>query len=172
MMLKLKRSFLTPLAIAVFFPMLTGCDLVSSLNPFGGGGETQPTTPQATTSPASPTGQTQAPANTQGQGSPNVPQSENPWYDAVNKAMEAANAVQTAQTQEEWQSVAQTWQQAIALMRQVPQDSPNYQQAQQKVTEYQGYLQYAQKNAKPENTEQPDNAGEASPAEPAESPAQ
>jgi hypothetical protein len=55
--------------------------------------------------------------------------------------------VQTAQDAAAWQAVVTQWQEAIALMQQVPEGDPNYQTAQQKVTEYQGYLTYAQQNA-------------------------
>lgn len=65
---------------------------------------------------------------------------------AVNKAMSAAKLVQTAKTPEAWQLVTIQWQEAIDLMRAVPKSSPNYKVAQEKVAEYQTYLQYAQGN--------------------------
>ncbi len=66
---------------------------------------------------------------------------------AVNNAMTAANLTQFAQSQEEWVEVSQYWQEAIALMKAVEVTSPDYQTAQDKTTEYQVYLDYAQKNA-------------------------
>ncbi len=67
--------------------------------------------------------------------------------DAVNKAMSAAQLTQTASTPEQWDTVAKTWQEAIALMKAVPQSSPNSAVARQKVEEYGGNLQYARRNA-------------------------
>lgn len=72
-----------------------------------------------------------------------VPSSE-PFRLAVNKAMSAARLVQTAKTSQTWQLVTIQWQEAIDLMRVVPGSSPKYGVAQQKVVEYQTYLEYAQ----------------------------
>jgi len=69
------------------------------------------------------------------------------FRDAVNKAMEAAKLTQTAKTSEEWAKVAENWQQAINLMKSVPESSANYLVAQRKVTEYQNNLQYAKQAA-------------------------
>ena len=66
---------------------------------------------------------------------------------AVNNAMTAANLTQFAQSQAEWVEVSQYWQEAIAKMKAVKVTSSDYQIAQEKITEYQGYLDYAQKNA-------------------------
>ncbi len=140
------RSTLTTLVTVALLSLVAGCDALSGLNPFGGGSEEAPP-PSPVTVPTgqAPAGQTptgQAPA-----AAPNVPQSQRPFHDAVNQAMAAANAVQTAKTQAEWQNVVTLWQNAIALMKQVPPEHPRHDVAQQKVTEYTGYLQYAQKNA-------------------------
>lgn len=162
----LKHSYFTPIALVALLPLVTGCNVISSLNPFGGGGEeAPPASPVATPPPQSPAATPAA---------PNVPPSQTPFRDAVNKAMEAANAVQTAQSSEEWQAVVILWQEAIALMQQVPQEDPNYQTAQQKVTEYQKYLEYAQNNSQAQTGEatqpQESPATQASPS-PTESPA-
>jgi YVTN family beta-propeller protein len=45
----------------------------------------------------------------------------------------------------DWSAAAQKWQQAIAQMQAVPATDPDYRQAQQKVAEYQGYLQEVQR---------------------------
>ena len=71
----------------------------------------------------------------------------NPFGDAVNAAMAAAEATQTANTAEEWREVAALWRQAIELMKAVSADSDNYSTAQQKVIEYQSNLEYAEQNA-------------------------
>jgi len=140
----LKRFRATVIVAAMLVPAIAGCDFINSINPFGGGAEQVPVDPNAAVTPgatpASP-GAAAAP-----QAAPPV-NSQTPFRDGVNAAMSAAEAVQTAQTPEQWQAVAQQWQQAIALMQAVPQGDPNYATAQQKVTEYQGYLQYAQQNA-------------------------
>lgn len=70
----------------------------------------------------------------------------NPFRDAVNKAIEAANLTQTAKTYDEWSTVSDAWQQAIGLMQSVPTSSPNYETAQAKVIGYQKNLEYARQN--------------------------
>ena len=86
--------------------------------------------PEAGTSPAEPI----------------QPESGDVFRDAVNAAMAAANLTQTAKTGAEWQVVADTWSQAIALMQQVPSSHPRYAVAQAKAVEYQANLAYAQEN--------------------------
>ncbi|MGB3693035.1 MAG: hypothetical protein WA999_09935 [Spirulinaceae cyanobacterium] len=109
--------------------------------------------PAATESPAaaeSPAATGESPAETESPAAAapaDAPASEVPFYDAVKNAQEAASLTQTAQTQEEWQEVATSWQDAIALMKAIPEGDTNYEVAQEKVGEYEGYLQYAQKNA-------------------------
>jgi YVTN family beta-propeller protein len=66
------------------------------------------------------------------------------FYDGVNAAMAAAQLAQTAKTQAEWDNVERYWQQAIAAMRSVPPTNRDYTLAQQKIPEYQSYLNYAQ----------------------------
>lgn len=68
------------------------------------------------------------------------------FREAVNAATQAAELVQSAQTAEEWQKVIDSWQIAINLMSDMPPTHPNYRIAQDKVLEYQSYLDYAQKN--------------------------
>jgi pilus assembly protein FimV len=69
------------------------------------------------------------------------------FREAVNAAQNAANLAQTASTPAEWQAVADSWEEAIALMKQVPESDPNYATAQQKAIDYQPNLDYAQQNA-------------------------
>lgn len=71
----------------------------------------------------------------------------NPFSEAVNAAMDASQQAQTAQTPDEWQAVADLWQEAVENMQAVPQDNPQYDLAQQKAQEYQRNLQYAQQQA-------------------------
>ncbi|AFY82126.1 OmpA family protein [Oscillatoria acuminata] len=70
-----------------------------------------------------------------------------PFGEAVKKATSAATLTQTAKTPEQWVQVAKHWQEAIAFMQVVPQNSGNYATAQQKVGEYQNNLNYARQNA-------------------------
>ncbi|MGF1567662.1 MAG: hypothetical protein ACFCVD_06280 [Nodosilinea sp.] len=76
-----------------------------------------------------------------------VPVATDGFREAVNAAQNAANLAQTAATKAEWQAVATSWATAIDLMQNVPDSSPNYAVAQQKVVEYQPNLAYAQRNA-------------------------
>jgi hypothetical protein len=70
-----------------------------------------------------------------------------PFREAVNSALRAAELGRSAKTKEDWTLVAERWQEAVSLMRRVPVSSPNYQVAQTKVVEYQKYLLYAQESA-------------------------
>ncbi len=79
--------------------------------------------------------------------SPSPATTEDPFREAVNKAMKAAQMTQKAKGKEQWIAVATAWQEAITLMEAVPADSPNYPVAQQKAQEYQKNLAYAQNNA-------------------------
>jgi hypothetical protein len=57
------------------------------------------------------------------------------------------NLAQTAQTQAEWNTVANEWGKAVELMQQVPESSENYSTAQQKVVEYGNNQQIALQRA-------------------------
>jgi len=78
--------------------------------------------------------------------SPNVLLKNDTFREAVNKAIKAANLTQLAKSPDEWKTVVSEWQEAIALMKNVPSSSKNYAIAQQKIIEYQKNLNYAQKN--------------------------
>jgi len=69
------------------------------------------------------------------------------FREAVNSAVKAAELGRAAKTKEDWTTVTDRWQEAVSLMRRVPQSSPNHQLAQTKVLEYQKYLLYAQEAA-------------------------
>jgi hypothetical protein len=131
MMLNLLRSCTTPILAIAILGLTSSCGFIASLTGGGGDGETT-----VTEVPASPDAAAQAPANV-----------ENSFAEAVRKATSAAEATQNATTPEQWQAVAADWEAAINLMQAVPQDNPNYQTAQQKVTEYQKNLEYARRNA-------------------------
>ncbi|MBE7379923.1 MAG: hypothetical protein F6J95_000750 [Leptolyngbya sp. SIO1E4] len=72
---------------------------------------------------------------------------EVPFREAVNSAMAAGEATQTAKTPEEWDNVATLWTNAIEFMEAVPESNDNYQVAQQKIFEYQPNLSYALSNS-------------------------
>ncbi|MDY6806089.1 MAG: hypothetical protein SXA11_20120 [Cyanobacteriota bacterium] len=118
--------------------------------PFLGGSEADTATPDAVESPEpSPSPEETAPA--QGSASPSPspeqPPGEETWTNARTTAYGAAVKAGTAQTRAEWNEVANEWQRAIDLMKEVPQDNPNYQTAQQKVQEYQNNLNVAKQRA-------------------------
>lgn len=69
------------------------------------------------------------------------------FREAVNRATSAVAIGQSAQSKADWQLAASRWQQAIALMEQVPTDSPNRAQAQTKAQEYRQHLASAQLRA-------------------------
>jgi YVTN family beta-propeller protein len=64
----------------------------------------------------------------------------------INQGMEAAILTQSAKSKQQWQQVAQTWQQAIAFLKSVTNSDPNYNLAQTKIQEYQTNLNYALNN--------------------------
>ncbi len=70
-----------------------------------------------------------------------------PFQQAVNKATSAANLTQLAKSRVEWEAIARQWQDAIALMKAVPESNPHYALAQLKAIEYQENLNYALKAA-------------------------
>jgi hypothetical protein len=79
--------------------------------------------------------------------SPEASPATDPFREAVNKATEAANLTQTANTAEQWQQIATLWQEASDLMAEVPEDNPNYATAQDRVGTYRNNAAYAQQQA-------------------------
>ncbi|MDY6785842.1 MAG: YncE family protein [Cyanobacteriota bacterium] len=119
--------------------------------------------PEAAKPPASPSPQTRD--------SPQTAE-EDYFYLGVNFALEAAQQTQTAKTQAQWEAVVEKWQQAIAAMQAVPSNSRDYRLAQQKITQYQSNLSYAQRQASPKAATQPQPSPSPSPqaAQPQPSP--
>lgn len=70
-----------------------------------------------------------------------------PWLEAVRAGTAAAEQAQTAQSRAEWEAVAQEWQRAVDLMKKVPETSPNYQPAQERVISYENNRQIALQRA-------------------------
>lgn len=79
--------------------------------------------------------------------SPSPTSQTDPYEEAISRATSAVTFAQTAQSGDDWSLVAGRWQQAIDLLREVPASSPNYQVAQQKITEYQSNLAVAEQQA-------------------------
>lgn len=69
------------------------------------------------------------------------------FREAVNRATSAVAIGQSAQSTTDWQLAASRWQQAIALMQQVPSQDSNQAQAKAKIQEYQRHLAAAQQKA-------------------------
>ncbi|MGB0561593.1 MAG: peptidylprolyl isomerase [Spirulinaceae cyanobacterium] len=67
-----------------------------------------------------------------------------PFHTAVNHANQAVDLIPKAASPRDWQRIAQEWQRAAQLMALVPTDHPQAELAENKVKEYQGYLDYAQ----------------------------
>jgi YVTN family beta-propeller protein len=67
-------------------------------------------------------------------------QMPNFFRQGVNYAMQAVELGKKAKTQGQWQQAAQTWQQAIAAMESVSPERPQFAIAQQKIAEYDYYL--------------------------------
>ena len=67
---------------------------------------------------------------------------------ATNQATLAVELGKSAKTKNQWSTVAQSWETAIAQMKTVPADSAAYDLAQSKIIEYQGYLEIARAKQK------------------------
>jgi predicted aspartyl protease len=74
-----------------------------------------------------------------------------PFESALDKAHGAKSISQSAQSPDDWDLVASQYQDAIALMKQVRQDSPNFAFAQRKIMDYRRQIIYAQQQAKANN---------------------
>lgn len=101
---------------------------------------TDPETPQV----AEPT-DLETPQDAEPAATPTV--ATDPWREGINAAMNAATLAQSAQSQAEWNAVASEWQKASELMSQVPQNSENYQAAQERVRQYAENQRIAQQRA-------------------------
>ncbi|MGK7890586.1 MAG: hypothetical protein AB4042_14745 [Leptolyngbyaceae cyanobacterium] len=84
----------------------------------------------------------------QGEGESATTDDFDPFRLAVETALEATELNQTAETGEEWRTVAEKWRQAIELMKAVPPSHEKYDIAQQRALEaYPTNLAYAQGRA-------------------------
>lgn len=73
---------------------------------------------------------------------------ETMFSQAVNAAMTAAELTQEAESREEWKNVAQLWKDAIESLSRIDEEAEAYDLAQEKMSEYQVNLEYAQTNAR------------------------
>lgn len=67
----------------------------------------------------------------------------NNFQDALDSAMSAATVTQSAVSKDDWELVSSKWQNAISLLKQLPNSNPNYVKAQVKIQEYGRNLDYA-----------------------------
>lgn len=79
------------------------------------------------------------------QSSPSV--QGDPWQSAIRTATSAAHLSQSAQSNDDWDLVGGRWQLAIAQLKSVPLNHPNYAQVPDKIAEYQNYLAIAETQA-------------------------
>ncbi|MGB3202365.1 MAG: retropepsin-like aspartic protease [Nodosilinea sp.] len=117
---------------------LAGCGLLLNSLSTGPGLETE-------TSSAGPSAEAAAQSVVSAVPEPAVaPAPPDFFREAVNRATSAVAIGQSAQSKADWQLAASRWQQAIALMEQVPSSSPHRVQAQTKAQEYRQHLAAAQ----------------------------
>lgn len=123
--------------------MLVGCSTLSqpqSTAPVDASLSAAPPTSQAT---AAPPASAASPAST-------TPSSSrlDPWQQAMNRATSAATIAQSASSKDDWSLVISRWQQAIALLQNVPASHAQHNQVQGKIAEYRRNLAIAQERAK------------------------
>ncbi len=99
----------------------------------------QPTTVEPPTPVATPKAQPLEPSETE----PSV------FELALDKAVSAWSISQSAQSPDDWNLVASQYQDAIALMKKVQRQTPEFAFAQSKITEYQRQIKYAKQKATP-----------------------
>jgi predicted aspartyl protease len=88
--------------------------------------------------------------------SPDPAPALDPFESALDRAASAASIGASAQSQEDWKLVVSQWQEAIALLKKVPNSSPYQLLVKEKIGEYQQQLAYARKQAsKPDGTAEP-----------------
>lgn len=81
--------------------------------------------------------------------------SNTPLKQGLEQGMRAAELTQSAELREDWVEVAMLWQNAIALLQSVIPSSQDYATAQQKITEYERNLEYAERNVATRPARQP-----------------
>ena len=66
-----------------------------------------------------------------------------PFYDAVNKANKAWEMTPVASSSQEWIKIAILWNDALVLMKEVPESDSNYELAQDRIPQYRKYREFA-----------------------------
>jgi hypothetical protein len=74
------------------------------------------------------------------------------YQNGLEAGMVAAESAQTAQTPDQWKEVQSNWSTAIGKLKVVPTDSPDYQNAQAKIQEYERNRDYARQQASEEDS--------------------
>jgi predicted aspartyl protease len=119
---------------------LSGCGAMLNRLPDAGSEATSPPPPE----PAMEAPPATAPPTATPTAEPTQPDT---FREAINRASSAVAIGQSAQSADDWKLAVSRWQQAIALLQQVPTQSPNFDQAQAKIQEYQQHLTSAQQRA-------------------------
>ncbi len=78
----------------------------------------------------------------------NIPSGPSAFELALDKATGALNISQSAQSIDDWKLVASQYQDAIALMGKITEDSPYFDSAQTKIRQYQQQIKYTQREIK------------------------
>lgn len=119
----LKSLRLTAAPFVILLALMSGCSI----------DQTQATPPSPTPTPSLPLEPSPSPISS---ATPLPSPQTDPFQDASDKAIGAVTISKSAQSKEDWDSVINMWEEAIALMKSVPTSSPNYALAQKKVIEY------------------------------------
>jgi predicted aspartyl protease len=140
-------SIFNTLGVISLALVLSSCEALSN------GGVEKPSEPSVVaTAPAAEVDVTE-PVNPAAEAPPEAAASDQPspqrnyFREGVNRASSAVAIGQSAQSKDDWNLAVNRWQQAVALLEQVPADSDNYRQAQTKIREYRTHLASAQQRA-------------------------
>jgi len=91
---------------------------------------------------ARPVGQSITAQSKAGAASSTTPAASDPLTKALSQGQGAYQTGKAAQSRQDWHKAANQWQQAIATLSAIPKADPNFELAQQKITEYQGHLKH------------------------------
>ena len=127
----MRCSFILAVAVAI-----ASCVSCSNSNT----SQTTPETPVAIASPVSSPSSSPSPQ-------PKTVTPDNIYKQALDAAQSAATIAQNAVAPQDWLIVGRQWQRAIALLKSLPASSPQKDQANQKIAEYQRNLTYAEQEA-------------------------
>lgn len=106
-------------------------------------------TPTQAASPVSTSSASVSPKPQASKPLPPPPPESDTYEEAVDVATSAVTISQSAVSREDWQLVANRWQEAIQLLKAVPASSKNHSTAQQKLSQYQNLLADAKQRSTP-----------------------